>query len=159
MDSIEVELKVLIECLIKKEKALMQIGNITENQGFVLTSELTHDEVYSFFMQMNGEKQSFIQRVLQCDQVFENVFRNVGPILDANPTQYGEQVQAMQDLIRSVMDLDVQIRLGEQENSKILNISLETIQERLMKPEVIDGGDFGSNKMIDAYKNQSGRRP
>ena len=158
MDSIEVELKVLIECLKKKEKALSQIASITENQGFVLGSGLSHDEVYSFFMQMNVEKQEFIQRVLQCDQVFENVFQNVGPVLDENPDSFTEQVRIMQELIRSVMDLDVQIRVTEDENSAILNSALAEVQARVAKPDSISGGEYGNNKMLDAYKSQSRHR-
>ena len=160
MDSIEVELKVLTECLKKKEQALKQIASITENQGFVLTSGLTHDEVYSFFMQMNAEKQDSIQRVLQCDQVFENVLQKIGPVLDENPNMYVEQVHTLQDLIRAVMDLDVQIRVGEEENSKVLTAALTRIQsgEGTDKPEHIGSGEYGSNKIINAYKNQSRRR-
>ena len=163
MDSIEVELKVLVECLKKKERALAQIASITENQGLVLTSELSHEEIYSFFMQMNVEKQDFIQLVMQCDQVFESVFVKVGPVLDANPSKFGEQVKAMQDLIRLVMDLDVQIRVGEENNSNVLSQALVNVKANLAgppsdKPESIDGGEYGSHKVIEAYKSQSKRR-
>ena len=156
MESIEVELKVLIECLKKKEKALSQISAITENQGFVLASELSHQEIYSFFMQMNAEKQSFIQIVKQCDEVFENVLQKIGPTLDEDPSKYSDQVRTLQDLIRAVMDLDVQIRLGEDNNSTILTQSLAEIQEKQQeKPDPLDPGEYGNTKAIEAYKNQS----
>ena len=154
MDSIEVELKVLIECLKKKERALSQIAAITENQGFVLSSELTHDEIYSFFMQMNVEKNEFIQLVMQCDEVFANVLQKVGPTLDEDPSKYGEQVRTLQDFIRMVMDLDVQIRLGEDNNSQILTEALSNIQAP-EKPDAIDSGEYGNTKAIEAYKSQS----
>ena len=156
MDSIDIELRVLIECLKKKEKALSQISAITENQGFVLTSELTHDEIYSYFMQMNEGKQEFIQVVMQCDEVFENVLNKIGPTLDADTSKYGEQVQALQDLIRVVMDLDVQIRVLEDNNYQILSQALDKIAEN--KPEVINSGEYGSNKAIEAYKSQTKHR-
>ena len=156
MDSIEVELKVLIECLKKKEKALSQILAITENQGFVLTSDLTHNEIYSFFMKMNDEKNEFIKLVIQYDEVFENVLQKIGPTLDADPTKYGEQVHTLQELIRAVMDLDVQIRLEEDNNSKILTDALEKVQTP-EKPDAIDSGEYGSNKTIEAYKSHSKR--
>ena len=159
MDTIEVELKVLIECLKKKEKALSQIADITENQGFVLASGLSHDEIYSFFMQMNAEKQDSIQRVKQCDEVFENVFQKVGPVLDENPTLFTEQVRALQDLIRVVMDLDIRIRVGEDENSQVLHEALSKIHiPTPEKPEAIGGGEYGSTKVINAYKSQSRNR-
>ena len=171
MQTIDVELKVLIECLKKKETALRQIASITENQGLVITSELKHEEIYSFFMQMNVEKQDFIQRVLQCDQVFESVFQKVGPVLDENPDKFTEEVSTMQDLIRVVMDLDVQIRVGEDENNVLLNQALANIQHNsnttigeagpdgsLPEGKQIDSGEYGSSKVIEAYKSQSRRR-
>lgn len=160
MDSIEIELKVLTECLKKKEKAMSQIAAITENQGFVLTSGLTHEEIYSFFMQMNVEKNEFIRRVIECDEVFENVLQKIGPTLDSDPSKYDEEVRVLQDLIRVVMDLDVQIRLGEDENSQILTEALDQFQELqgsqgAEKPESISSGEYGSTKAIEAYKSQS----
>ena len=158
MDSIDVELKVLIECLKKKEKALAQIAAITENQGFVLNSELPHDEIYSFFMQMNTEKNDFIQLVMQCDEVFENVLQKIGPTLDSDTTKYGEQVRALQDLIRIIMDLDVQIRVGEENNYQVLTEALADIQKTSEKPENIGSGEYGNAKAIEAYKSQSKHR-
>ena len=156
MDSIDVELKVLIECLKKKEKALSQIAAITENQGFVLASNLPHEELYPFFMQMNVEKNDFIQLVIQCDEVFENVLKKIGPTLDAETSKYGDEVRIMQDLIRVVMDLDVQIRVGEDKNSTILTEALGRIEIPVKeKPEQLDSGEYGSTKAIEAYKNQS----
>lgn len=169
MDSIEVELKVLIECLKKKEIALGHIANITENQGDLLASSLEQGELYSIFMQMNGEKQGFIEKVIQYDQVFENVLIKIGPTLDEDPTKYAEQVRSLQDLVRKVMDLDVQIRVYEDNNSQILTSELGKIQgsreiqemmntdkaENADKPEAIDSGEYGSNKVINAYKSQS----
>ena len=160
MESIEVELKVLIECLKKKEHTLIQIANITENQGFVLGSGAEHDEVYTFFMQMNEEKQVFINNVLQYDQVFENVLKKIGPTLDEDPSKYKEQVKTLQDLIRSVMDWDVKIRVLEESNNKTLVEALPKVKaradsEKEEKPESIKSGEYGSKKVIKAYKTQS----
>jgi len=157
----EIQLKVLIECLRKKELALKQIANITQNQGDLITSNLGHEEIYSIFMLMNSEKQEFINRVLQCDEVFENMFREVGPELDANPSKYGDEVNALQELIRLVMDLDVQIRVNEDTNSQALSERLMQYRDRLMleekaeKPDAIDSGEYGSQKVLDAYRSQS----
>ncbi|MCL2398901.1 MAG: hypothetical protein FWC91_04035 [Defluviitaleaceae bacterium] len=160
MDSIEIELKVLIECLKKKKLVLKQIVSITENQGVVLSSGASHNEIYTFFMHMNAEKQESIEKVLQYDQVFDDMLQKAGPILDANPSKYGEQVRTLQDLIRSVMDLDVQVRVAEDQNNKILlqaqsQGGFNVIAEKAEKPEPIDSGEYGSNKVINAYKNQS----
>ena len=159
VDSVFISLKVLIECLKKKKEALKRIVDITENQGCLLNSELAHEEVYSFFMQMNGEKQEFIQKVLQCDNVFENMFQKVGSILDDNPSKYGEQVRILQNMIREVMDLDAQIRVSEDNNSQILTQTMGKIKALpLDKSNVIGTRGYGSHKIIEAYKNQAQRR-
>lgn len=158
MDSIEIELKVLIECLKKKEIALKQIASITENQGVVLNSGESHNEIYTFFMHMNAEKQESIEKVLQYDQVFDDMLQKIGPILDANPSKYGEQVLALQDLIRAVMDLDFQIRVGEDNNNQILVKAQSQggfAADKEEKPDPIDSGEYGNNKVIKAYKSQS----
>ena len=160
MESIDVELKVLIECLRRKEQVLIQIASITENQGFVLGSGAEHDEVYTFFMQMNEEKQVFINNVMQYDQVFENVLKKIGATLDEDPSKYKEQVKTLQDLIRSVMDWDVKIRVLEKGNNDILLEALPKVKARVAsekeeKPESIKSGEYGSKKAIKAYRTQS----
>ncbi|MCL1999621.1 MAG: hypothetical protein FWG65_12745 [Turicibacter sp.] len=158
MENMLVNLELLIKCLAKKEKALAQIVAITENQGFLLESNIARNELYPFFMQMNEEKSNFIKLVMEYDQVFENVFRETGPALDAEPTKYGAEVQEMQRLIRIIMDLDVQIRVKEDENSKILTQIYDSIKPaaKTTKP-AIDSGEYGSAKTIEAYKNQDKR--
>ena len=165
MDSIKIELQVLIECLRKKEQALKQIADITENQGFVLSSGAPHDEIYSYFMQMNTEKQTFIQKVMQCDEVFTNMLEKIGPTLDADPKKYREQVITLQDLIRAVTDVDVRIRVIEDKNTQVLTEELRKLPNRLSgrvdsaeKPETIQSGEYGKSHVIDAYKNQSRHR-
>jgi len=170
METIAVELKVLIECLKKKETALQQIVNITENQGFILTSDMPHEERYPIFMQMNDERQALIDLVLQCDQVFESVLQKVGPALDADTSKYSEEVQAMQDTIRRIIDLDVRIRLEEQNNHQVLVKALPkgvvppglpgqevALQEGTHsgKPTVIGGGKHADNQVLKAYESQS----
>jgi len=164
METIIVELQVLIECLKKKETALQQIVNITENQGFILTSDMSHEERYPIFMQMNDERQTLIDLVVQCDQVFESVLQKVGPALDADTTQYGDEVQAMQDTIRRIMDLDVKIRLEEQKNHQVL---VNALPKGVVPPgvpqegpptsklQVISGGKHADDQVRKAYESQS----
>jgi hypothetical protein len=118
MDAVKTQLKVLLECLGTKESALRQIANITENQGFILSSGMADAEIRAFFTQMNEEKQAFIDTVLNCDRVFEGVLRQIGRTLDEDPASYKDEVLELQDAIRRVMDLDVHIRVMEDNNSK-----------------------------------------
>jgi len=112
-------------------------------------------------MEMNSEKQEFINRVIQCDEVFGNMFREVGPELDANPSKYSDEVSTMQNLIRLLMDLDVQIRVNEDTNSKALSERLMQFRDKLMleekteKPDALNSGEYGNQKVLDAYRSHS----
>ena len=117
MDTVAVKLNVLIDGMVKKENALIEIVNITENQSTVLNSGLTEEEIRAFMLQMNREKQMAIKTVMQCDTMFENILKEIGPELDARPGLYGPQIADLQQRIKRVMDLDVKIRVCETQNN------------------------------------------
>jgi len=117
LNPMETQLAILLEGLKKKEKALAEIVNITENQSTVITSGMAADEVRGFLMEMNKEKQQFIETVKNCDNMFETLLKEVGAELDASQHLYKQQVAELQKYIRRVMDLDVKIRVLEEENN------------------------------------------
>jgi hypothetical protein len=121
VDWLRTQLNILADGLNKKEQALSEIVNITENQGTVIESGLTEDETRAFLTQMNREKQQLIKTVIQCDNMFEAVLKEAGPALDAAPDAYKPQVSELQKRIRRVMDLDVKIRVYEEKNNALQN--------------------------------------
>jgi hypothetical protein len=119
MDWLRAQLNILADGLNKKEQALREIVNITENQGTVIESGLSAEETRAFLTQMNREKQQLIKTVLQCDSMFETVLKEAGPALDAAPDASKPQVAELQKRIRRVMDLDVRIRVYEEKNNAL----------------------------------------
>ena len=101
---------------------------------------------------MNEEKQSFIQIVKDCDNMFENMLKEIGPELEAQQDMYKPQVKVLQEHIRKVMDLDVKIRVAEEENNKLLDArrATEIPQSTGIKPKVTMPTD--STKVLNAYK-------
>ena len=120
-DPMEVQLTVLLDGMKKKEQALTEIVNITENQRTVIESGLPVEEVRSFMVEMNKEKHFFIEQVKGCDNMFEAVLKEIGPKLDANQHLYKPQVGQLQVFIRRVMDLDVKVRVQEEKNNQKLS--------------------------------------
>ena len=118
MDQIEVKLEILIDGMKKKEQALAEIVGITDNQGTVLESGLAKDEILAFIVQMNIEKQVHIETVINCDNLFEKILKEIGPELDENQHLYGKQINILQELIRRVMDMDVAVRVSEDKNKE-----------------------------------------
>jgi hypothetical protein len=121
VDWLLTQLNILADGLNKKEQALGEIVNITENQGTVLQSGLPEEETRAFLSQMNREKQQYIKTVIACDNMFEAVLKEAGPALDAAPEAYKPQVAELQKRIRRVMDLDVKIRVYEEKNNALQN--------------------------------------
>jgi hypothetical protein len=153
MNNIETKLNLLIDGLAKKEHSLLEIVNITENQGTVLESELPAEESLAFVSQMNREKQVHIQIVIQCDSMFETVLKEIGSKLDDDPQAYKPQVLAIQDGIKRVMDLDVRVRVLEEKNNQrmISKKTTDALGNLQKKPGIITD----TQRIIDAYKNNA----
>jgi hypothetical protein len=117
----ETQLAILLDGLKKKEAALTEIVNITENQRTVIESGLPLPEVREFLTEMNKEKQIFIEQVKGCDSMFEAMLKEIGPELDARQDMYKPQVAQLQIHIRRVMDLDVKVRVQEEKNHTAMN--------------------------------------
>ena len=121
MDTMLTHLNILLDGMKRKEQALVEVLSITENQRTVIESELPLDEVRNMIFSMNDEKQAAIQIVKDCDNMFENMLKDMGQELEAKQDMYKPQVKKLQDFIRRVMDLDVKIRVGEEENNRLLD--------------------------------------
>jgi hypothetical protein len=152
---IKTHLKVLQDGLKKKSSALTEILSITENQKTVIESELPLDGVREMIFGMNEEKQAAIKIVKDCDDMFEKMLKEIGPELEAQQDLYKPQVEILQKRIRTVMDLDVKIRVTEEENNKLLDArrSVEIPQahgQSGIKPKVAMPMD--SAKVLNAYK-------
>ncbi|MCL2047225.1 MAG: hypothetical protein FWG87_00720 [Defluviitaleaceae bacterium] len=150
---IQTHLKILQDGLKRKKAALTEILSITENQKTVIESELPLDSVREMIFGMNEAKQKAIQIVKDCDDMFEKMLKEVGPELEAQQEMFKPQVKILQDSIRAVMDLDVKIRVTEDENNKLLDarrgVELPQAQTGL-KPKVTMPTDTA--KVLNAYK-------
>jgi hypothetical protein len=152
MNTTLTKLNILIDGLAKKELSLSEIVSITENQGTVLESELPNEPAQEFIMQMNQEKQVHIQHVIDCDNLFEIILKEIGPTLDADYSLYKPQVKAIQEGIIRVMDLDVKIRVCEENNNKLMDRRKGTASplEKKAKKTAIPKD---TSRVIEAYKS------
>ncbi|MCL2386217.1 MAG: hypothetical protein FWC89_01590 [Defluviitaleaceae bacterium] len=156
-DTMATHLNIMLDGLKKKANALTEVLSITENQRTVIESELPLDGVRSMIFGMNEEKQAAIQIVKDCDDMFEKMLKDIGAELDAKQDMYKPQVQVLQEHIRRVMDLDVKIRVAEEENNRLLDerrsTEIPTSPTSGLKPKVTMPTD--SAKIIRAYEQGS----
>jgi len=160
MDEMVTHLNIMLDGLKKKEQALADILAISENQRTVIESELPMEESRTLVFEMNDGKQAAIQIVKDCDNMFEAMLKEMGAELEAKQDMYKPQVKVLQEHIRRVMDLDIKIRVTEEENNRLLDIKREApptpptapVQQGL-KPKVSIQANTAS--VINAYKEGS----
>ena len=162
MDQLETYLSILIDGMVKKERSLIEILSITENQNTVIESELPKDEIMAFIVNMNREKQLHIQTVIDCDNLFERILKEAGPELDAKPDLYKPQIAELQSLIKKVMDLDVSIRVREDKNNEFIKkAGIRQVADPGARKGVKQAKDklpatmLSENRVIEAYKQNS----
>ena len=123
MDNFITTLKVLNDVLEKKQAALTDILNITQNQETILLSPPS-EERNSFFTSTTAEKQRLIDNVLEFDMMFQRFFDGIKDRLneaDSWPRDVKGKVVKIQGMINVVLELDVAIRAQEAKNNKLLN--------------------------------------
>jgi len=84
--------------------------------------------------------------------MFEAMLKDMGQELEARQDHYKPQVKVLQEHIRRVMDLDVKIRVTEDENNRLLDTKRVTppTPQQGLKPKVTM--PMNSASVINAYK-------
>lgn len=123
-DELAVQLKLLMDILAKKLNILQEILSITENQGILLKSTPENREL---FMDMFDEKQVRIDNILAGDEIFNKIFMPLMEQVKVQKSSYKSYIADMQRLVKSVMDLEIRIRLEERNNNKYIQNIINTI--------------------------------
>ena len=109
-------MRMLIDVLQAKARTLTQVLTITENQENMLLSDEMGEEMASLWRGINQEKQTLIREVQQADTTFQNLFALFGDDFEVYAEAHKEELSALQEWVRRVMDLDVKIRVQEKRN-------------------------------------------
>ena len=114
-------LNILITSLRKKGAILRELLAKTEEQKALLTDETFSEEK---FMELTEEKTVLLDNLNQQDDGFEALYKRVAPILQEKKAFYKEEVRTMQQLIREITDLSVQVQSLETRNRAGLELFL-----------------------------------
>ena len=147
MDQFLLHLRLLNELLEKKLRVLTQILNITENQQSVITAGASGSEVLRLYEGMSEEKQRLIDAVIKGDRVFEQTYREIGPVFEKEGPRHAGLVKRMQEGIRRVTALDARIRVRE-------------ARMGITRPQAVRAADNAARKRaVSAYeRNKSGHK-
>ena len=119
MSDPSVKINMLIDILHTKNRVLSQVLTITENQGNMLLSAETGEEIAHLWRGVNLEKQSLIDEALQADAAFQNIFESFGADFESYARAQAALTEKMQNLVRLAMALDAKIRTQEQINREL----------------------------------------
>jgi len=152
-DEFEIKLSLLLEILDKKQAALNDVLNISENQETLYLSPPS-EERREFLVEMGREKQKQIDEVLACDEVFQRLFDSIADEFMEKRDQHKEKVRLLQTRINDVLELDVKIRAQEEKGKTLVNASFG------QKPAgQQDINPANTNYIISKYKEASRNNP
>lgn len=119
MDDVQlnIQLKLLSDILNKKFSILQEILSITENQGVILKSMPNEKEM---FFSMFNEKQIRIDNINSGDEIFNRMFGTLMEKIKAEKTSYKTYIAEMQKCVKTIMDIEIKIKLQERNNNKYM---------------------------------------
>lgn len=146
MENINTYISVLHGSLHKKLELIKKLLELTKEQNKIL-SEKTID--IDSFDRIVNEKEAKINEVLEIDRGFQTVFNKVSSIIKESPQQYRQQILEMQNFIRAITDIGVEIENLEHKNKEKFNKFLASKRSDIKDFKV-------SNKTaVSYYKNMS----
>lgn len=149
MDDIRVYVNILSDSLRKKIDILKKILYLTKEQGTIL-SEKDIDKVdVDGFDNAVEKKEKLILDMQELDKGFDSVYNKVGRFLSKNKEEYKSEILQMQNLIRSITDIGVELESLEQQNKTKFNTFIRNKRHAI--------NDFKQSNKVAAsyYQNMS----
>ena len=121
MENKRVYITILSDSLEKKLDVLKKLLLVTKEQNMIL-SEKDIDKVdVDGFDAAVEKKEKLIGQMQELDKGFDTVYAKVGRFLLENKEEYKPEILKMQNLIRSITDIGVQLESLEQQNKTKFN--------------------------------------
>ena len=121
MENINVYITILSDSLKKKMDVLQDILNLTKEQGQILSEQDTEKIDVDGFDRIVEKKDELLKEMQELDNGFDSVYKKIGKILADNKDTYKSAILQMQNLIRSITDIGVQLESLEQQNKTKFN--------------------------------------
>lgn len=132
MEEIKQKLNYLISLLDEKKTLLIQILNITENQE-LFCKQLYGETKESFLKDSLKEKQILISKISIIDNTFITTFNSFNGDLNKNSSLFKDTLFLMKQKIKQITDLDIKIRLKENNNKIFFNQTTIMSKPRIIK--------------------------
>lgn len=104
---------IMRESLERKRKYLSEILKLTNEQSVIATAEKFDDARFSEIVE---KKDVLIDNINEIDKGFSSVYDRVRIEIQQEPAAYRDELLAIQELIRTCVDLGMQIEAVEERN-------------------------------------------
>ena len=125
--------QILIETLKKKKTALEHIKEITGRQTGLLTEEKLD---LTAFDTLVDEKNVYINTIQELDEGFQMTFDRVREELKGNQAAFRQEIGQMQELIKAVMSLTMEVEAAEQRNKAAFEQSMSRTRNSIRERRV-----------------------
>lgn len=117
MDQTKTYVTILQESLERKERYLLELLELTKEQETIATQKKFDENAFADVME---KKDILIHNVNEIDKGFTSVYERVRTEVIGNQDVYRVELMTMQNLIRSCVDIGMQIEAVEERNRQAL---------------------------------------
>ena len=118
MDNSSVYISVLHDSLSRKVEIVKEILELTKEQSRILSAQDMDSDRFDDIIDEKGVR---IDEMLEIDKGFNVTFERVRDILQNNKEEYRSQIIEMQNFIRVITDMSVELESLEQSNKNKFN--------------------------------------
>lgn len=117
MDQTGTYVKIMRESLERKQNYLTEILQLTNSQAVLANAEKFDEDEFALIV---DRKDMLIGNINEIDKGFSSVYDRVRSEIQSNPAAYREDLKTVQQLIRTCVDLGMQIEAAEERNRVVM---------------------------------------
>ncbi len=117
MDQTGTYVKIMRESLERKQNYLTEILQLTNSQAVLANAEKFDEDEFASIV---DRKDMLIGNINEIDKGFSSVYDRVRSEIQSNPAAYREDLKTVQQLIRTCVDLGMQIEAAEERNRAVM---------------------------------------
>ena len=117
MDQTGTYVNIMRESLERKQRYLTEILKLTNEQSAIATAEKFDEEQFS---ELVKKKDVLIDNLNEIDKGFSSVYDRVRIEIQRDPVAYRDELLAIQNLIRTCVDLGMQIEAEEERKREVM---------------------------------------
>ena len=121
MENINVYITILSDSLRKKIDVLQNILDLTKEQGQILSESDIEKMDVDGFDRIVEKKYELLNEMQELDNGFDSVYKKIGKMLADNKDMYKSEILQMQNLIRTITNIGMELESLEQQNKTKFN--------------------------------------